>query len=393
MPEILDNIYSVGVQNPTLEVFDIIMKTPHGTSYNAYLVRGESKSALVETAKDGFLDAYLKNVEAVMPFSAVDYLIVNHTEPDHAGVIPMLLEKNPKLEIIGTASAINFIGQIINQPFKGRAVKKGDSLDLGGRELRFYPMPNLHWPDTMFTFDTRTRALFTCDFLGAHYSFPELLMSRVRDKDGYLEAVKQYYLDIMSPFAQPFVQNGVNSVRELNPSMVLTGHGAALDTQIAEICDLYEALARKPQGDTKSVAIVYVSAYGYTRALAEAVAQEVSAAGLKAELLELDETTRARAFEIIEAADGVLLGTPTFLGYMLQPVGELLAALHPCSLKGKVCSAFGSYGWSGEGVPNVIGRLEQLKARTVEGYRVRLKPSPEELEGARAFARNFLSAL
>ncbi|NLE21078.1 MAG: FprA family A-type flavoprotein, partial [Clostridiales bacterium] len=111
MPEILDQIFSVGVQNPTLEVFDIIMKTPHGTSYNAYLVRGDSKAALVETAKDGFLGDYLKNVEAVMPFDKVDYLIVNHTEPDHAGVIPKLLEKNPGLEIIGTASAINFIGQ------------------------------------------------------------------------------------------------------------------------------------------------------------------------------------------------------------------------------------------------------------------------------------------
>ncbi len=393
MPEILDQIFSVGVQNPTLEVFDIIMKTPHGTSYNAYLVRGDSKAALVETAKDGFLGDYLKNVEAVMPFDKVDYLIVNHTEPDHAGVIPKLLEKNPGLEIIGTASAINFIGQIINQPFKGRAVKKGDALDLGGRELRFYPMPNLHWPDTMFTFDTRTRALFTCDFLGAHYSFPDMMVSKVPDTAAYMDAVKQYYLDIMSPFAQPFVQNGVNAVRELDPSMVLTGHGAVLDAHIGDICDLYETLAQKPHSGAKSVAIVYVSAYGYTRALAEAIAGEVRAAGLAAELLELGEKNKAKAFEIIDAADGVLLGTPTFLGDLLQPVGELLAALHPYSLKGKVCSAFGSYGWSGEGVPNVIGRLEQLKARTVEGYRVRLKPSPEELEGAKAFARGFLSAL
>lgn len=391
--ELLKGIYSVGVQNPSLRVFDIIMKTPHGTSYNAYLIKGEQKTALVETAKEGFLEEYLRNIEQIMPLDKIDCIVLNHTEPDHAGIIPVLLEKNPNLEIYGSAGAINFIGEIINQPFRGKAVKKGDTLDLGGRTLSFYPMPNLHWPDTMFTFDSLTRGLFTCDFLGAHYSFPALLLSRVEDRDGYHEAVKQYYMDIMSPFAQPFVINGVKAVRELNPSMVLTGHGAVLDAGIEEICAIYERLAEKPKKEGKTAAIVFVSAYGYTRALAKTISDVLDEAGIKVSLLELNDENKGQALAAIDEADGILFGSPTFLGDMLQPIGELLAAIHPYLLKGKLCSAFGSYGWSGEAIAHITGRLEQLKPRVMEGFRVRFRPSAAELDGARAFARTFAENL
>jgi flavorubredoxin len=389
MMHIMEDIYSVGVQNPTLRVFDIIMKTPHGTSYNAYLVRGVEKTALIETAKEGFLEAYLNSIEEIMPFAEVDYLVVNHTEPDHAGIIPKLLKLNDKLEIIGSLSAINFVSQIINQPFKSRTVRKGDTLDLGGRTLSFYPMPNLHWPDTMFTFDSKSRGLFTCDFLGAHYSFAPLLGSWVENKEAYLEAVRQYYFDIMSPFAQPFVKNGLQAVRELKPSMVFTGHGAVLDTMIEEVCGIYDELSTIPEKTGKSAAIVYVSAYGYTKTLAETIRKELVKSGLKVTLIQLNDDNKADAMAAIEAADGVLFGSPTFLGDLLQPIGELLAAIHPYVLKGKLCSAFGSYGWSGEAVANITGRLEQLKARVIPGVRARLNPSDEELAAARDFARAF----
>ena len=393
MFEIRDRIYSVGVQNPELEVFDIVMKTPKGTSYNAYLIKGDEKTALVETAKEGFLSEYLQNIEEVLPFSQVDYLIINHTEPDHAGIIPELLKRNGKLEIIGTGSAITFIGEIINQPFTSRVVKKGDTLDLGGRVLTFYPMPNLHWPDTMFTHDSKSNGLFTCDFLGAHHSFQPLLMSRVEDTDDYLVSVRKYYDDIMSPFAVPFVKNGIKAVRELKPDIIFTGHGAVLDTMIDDMLQIYDVLSDRLAKAGKSVAIIYVSAYGYTKLLATTIKEELKQAGIKVELYELNENNRVEVLHAIDRADGILFGSPTFLGDMLQPIGELLAAIHPYFLKGKVGSAFGSYGWSGEAVANIVGRLEQLKVKTLPGVRARLRPSEEELAAARAFAADFARAL
>ena len=391
--EITKGIYSVGVQNPELEVFDIIMKTPRGTSYNAYLIKGEEKTALVETAKEGFLEEYLKNIGEIIPFEQVDYLIINHTEPDHAGIIPELLKRNSKLEIIGTTSAVTFIGHIINSDFKSRVVKKGDTLDLGGRVLSFHPMPNLHWPDTMFTHDSLSNGLFTCDFLGAHYAFAPLLISRVKDIPDYMEGVVKYYDDIMSPFARPFVQNGVKAIRDIRPDYVFTGHGAVLDSHLDEVLDIYDRLSKSDESEGTTVAVVYVSAYGYTKLLADTITEELKKAGLEVALIELDEESKPYALEAISRADGVLFGSPTFLGDMLQPIGELLAAIHPYVLKGKLCSAFGSYGWSGEAVGNIIGRLEQLKTKTMEGVRARLKPSAEELDSARQFAARFAEAL
>lgn len=390
--ELKHQIYSVGVQNPELEVFDIIMKTPRGTSYNAYLVKGREKTALIETAKEGFLEQYLKNIEAVVPFESVDYLIINHTEPDHAGIIPELLKRNSKLQLVGTSSAIAFIAQIINQPFNSRVVKKGDTLDLGGRELSFYPAPNLHWPDTMFTFDSLSKALFTCDFLGAHHAFAPLLMSKLEDKADYYKSAEKYFMDIMSPFAQPFVLNGIKQVRELDPSVVYPGHGVALDTGLEDMLKLYERLSAKPEKQDKSVAIVYVSAYGFTRKLAKTLEEEIKKS-FPVTLIELNENNKAQAYEAIAEADGVLFGSPTFLGDTLQPIGELMAGLHPFSLKGKVCAAFGSYGWSGEAVGNMTERLNQLKAKTLEGVRARMRPSEEELALTRELAARMVDAL
>ena len=393
MFEIRSGIYSVGVQNPELDVFDIIMKTPRGTSYNAYLIKGSEKTALVETAKEGFLEEYLANIGKILPFEQVDYLIVSHTEPDHAGIIPDLLSRNSKLQVIGTNSAITFVGQIINRPFNSRVVKAGDTLSLGDRTLTFYPMPNLHWPDTMFTHDSLSNGLFTCDFLGAHYSFAPLLMSKVKDIPDYMEGVEKYYHDIMSPFSRPFVVNGIKAVRDIKPDLVLPGHGAVLDSHLERMLEMYERLSALPEKPGKSVAVIYVSAYGYTRALAQAISRELEKTGIAVNLIELDEHNKSEALQAIALADGVLLGSPTFLGDALQPIGELLAALHPYNVKGKLCAAFGSYGWSGEAVANITGRLEQLKARTMPGVRARLRPSAEELADARAFADRFAKEL
>ena len=390
MLELKDRIYSVGVQNADLRVFDIIMRTPKGTSYNAFLVKGNEKTAIVDTVKDGFCESYFRSIEEIMPISQVDYLIVSHTEPDHAGTITWLLDKNPDIQVLGSNSAIQFISHIINKPFNGKAVKKGDSVDLGGRVLSFYPMPNLHWPDTLFTHDSLTGVLFTCDFLGAHFSWPELLYSCMSpdEKEAYEKGLRSYYQDIMSPFSHPFVVNGVKAAREIQPSAIFTGHGALLDENLDYFYDLYGKLAAKPERDGKLVAIPYVSAYGYTESLAKAISDTLKAEGVQVKMVEVSEHMQ-EALAAVDEADGVLFGSPTFVGDMLQPIGELLSAIHPYLLKGKPAAAFGSYGWSGEAVEFITQRLNQLKAKTMEGFRARLKPSEEELAGAREFARAF----
>jgi len=393
MLKLKDNLYYVGVQDENLRTFDIIMSTPYGTSYNAYVIKGSEKTALVEASKLGFSQEYFQRVEEIVPISKVDYLIINHTEPDHVGSIPLLLERNPNIQIIGTNSAITFIANIINHPFQSRVVKKGDTLDLGDRQLVFYPMPNLHWPDTMFTFDTKEKALFTCDSFGSHYAYKDVLLSRMADRTAYHQSQFNYFQDIMAPFVKPFVINGLKLARELAPEIICTGHGPVLDTDIAFTFDRYELWCKQEEKTHKSVAILYVSAYDYTRTLAETIAATIRQEGIEVKLMEATKTDKADIMSALSSADGLLFGSPTFLGDILKPISETLSQLYPFMVLGKLGSAFGSYGWSGEAVPFIVERLKQLKMKTLDGIKFRLRPSEEELEQTREFARQFVKEL
>ena len=212
--ELKQGIHYVGVQDWNLKVFDIIMETKFGTTYNSYLVQGSEKTALIETAKATFTDEFLKNVEAVTPISKIDYLIVDHTEPDHAGSVQKLLELNPEIEVIGTTGAINFLSQITNAPFQSRAVKDGEEIDLGGKTLRFMIVPNLHWPDTMYTYLPEDKVLFTCDSFGSHFCCEGILRSTVTNEDDYLGAAKYYFDNILGPF-KPFMNKALDRVEPM----------------------------------------------------------------------------------------------------------------------------------------------------------------------------------
>ena len=159
------HIFSIGVQNPSLRVFDIIMRTDYGTTYNAYLVKGE-KTALIETVHGNFFDEYLENLKNTIPLEQIDYLILNHTEPDHSGSVGKLLKVCPNLKVLATAPAQKYLSAIVNAPFSAVTVKNGEQLDLGGVTLQFVVSPMLHWPDSMFTWCPEEKTLFTCDFLG-----------------------------------------------------------------------------------------------------------------------------------------------------------------------------------------------------------------------------------
>ncbi len=169
---IKNDIYWVGVKDPELEIFDIVIPTEHGTTYNSYLVKGGTeKCALIEACKLTFKDEYIQKVEQVMPIKDIDYIILNHNEPDHSGALPALLDINPDMEVIYSKTAKTFVENIVNREFNGRAVGGDeDVIELGGKTLRFFHTPFLHWPDTMFTYLVEEKTLFPCDFLGgAHY--------------------------------------------------------------------------------------------------------------------------------------------------------------------------------------------------------------------------------
>ena len=390
-----ENLYWVGIEDFDMRVFDIIMTTEYGSSFNSYILKGSEKTALFETEKTKFFDDYLKEIEQVVPVKEIDYIIMNHTEPDHADGIGELLKLNPDITVYGTTAAINNLKQIMNrEDFKFQIVKNLETLSLGDITLEFHTLPNLHWPDTMWTYAKEIKTLFPCDSFGSHFATKEVLRSLVTDEEGYWKATKYYFDCILGPFRHPFVENGLKRLETLDVDMICTGHGPVLDSHIDEIVAKYKEWCSEPAKDGKTVVIPYVTAYGYTEMLAKALAEGLNESGVKTELYDMVEEKDAdKVIAAITAADGLLIGSPTIVGEALPPIANLLNGLHAALVKGKPAAAFGSFGWSGEAVPNLSAKLTQLKYNVQEGLKVKFKPSDADLAAAKEYGKTFASLL
>ena len=388
----MDHIYYVGVQDKDLRVFDIIMHSDYGTSYNSYVVKGENKIALFETAKAEFWDEYIANVQEVCDPADIDYIVVNHTEPDHSGSLEKLLALAPNATVLGSGTAVTFLKEIVNHPFPAKAVTEKDEIDLGGLTLQFISVPMLHWPDSMYTWIPQLGALFTCDSFGCHYADDRVFNDLI--EGDFTDAYHYYFTHIIGPFKRPFMVNALNRIQDLPVKFVGNGHGPVLRKDIQKYFELYRAWCQPEQREGKTVAIAYVSAYGYTRSLAKAIAAGIEEAGAAVRLFDLVTDDKEAAKAAVLDADGFLLGSPTLVGDALPPVYEMLLDLNPIIHKGKLAGAFGSYGWSGEAVPNLTARMQQLRlTMPLEGLRVRFKPTEGDLEKAKAYGLDFAKAL
>lgn len=392
MVKLRDDFYWTGVTDENLRVFDIIMYTEFGTTYNSYVLKAGDKTVLFETAKAKFFDDYIKKLNEIIDVHHIDYLVVSHTEPDHAGSVEQLLDLSPQMKILATGCAIGFLKEIVNRDFVSIPVKDHQRMEIGNKTLQFLIVPNLHWPDTMYTFIEEEQILVTCDSFGSHYAHQGVLASTVPSQEDYLKAAKYYYDCIIGPF-KPFMLKALNRVKTMDISMICTGHGPVLDTaeSIKTIMQKYEEWSTVINPNTKkTVVIPYVSAYGYTKELAEKIAEGIKDSGdIDVRSYDMVEADKAAVEQELLFADGILLGTPTILGEALAPIWELTLSMFAGTHGGKFAGAFGSYGWSGEGVPHILERLKQLRMKVDDGFRVRFKPSRSDLVGAYEYGYQF----
>ncbi len=396
--EIKKDIYWVGTLDPKLRTFDIIMYTPYGTTYNSYVVKGSEKIALFETTKEKCFDEYLKTLETLdITPDQIDYIVVDHTEPDHAGSVGKILKLAPHAKVVGTMQAISFLKEIINEDFDHIIVKDGDTLSLGNKTLKFIVAPFLHWPDSMYTYVEEDNVLITCDSFGSHYSSELIFDDLIKDKDAYNEALRYYYDCIFGPF-KPFVLKGIEKIKDLKIDIICPGHGPVLREDPWKIVETYKEWSTpsrpKINGD-KKVTISYVSAYGYTEELAKAIAEGIKKDhNVEVKMYDVIHHETSEIMKDIEESDGLLFGSPTIVNELLPPIRILLANLNPIIHGGKYAGAFGSYGWSGEAVPRIESRLKELKMKSpLPGLRVRLRASEEQLEEARKFGSDFANAM
>jgi len=390
--ELRKNFYFAGILDPDLEVFDIIMHTDFGTTYNSYLLKGSEKTALFETAKEKWADEYIAQLQTLVNIQDIDYLIVNHTEPDHAGTTERIIDLNPGIKLVGTPTALSFMKAVSNREFSSIPINDGDTLPLGDKTLEFMIVPNLHWPDTMWTYIREDGILVPCDSFGNHYSHPQILQSTVTDLDNSMRMMKYYYDNIIGPF-KPYVLEALERIKDKSISMICPGHGPVLDTDIPHWIELYRDWSTEVNPNDHPVVIMpYVAAYGYTKMLADAITDGIHKAGADIEVKAYDMVYEDAGAVVGEMywADGLLFGTPTVLGEALKPIYDLTTSLFAGLHGGKPASAFGAYGWSGEGVPHIIERLHQLNMDVYkDGFRVQFKPSAIQLQQAFDFGYGF----
>ena len=375
--KIADNVYYVGVSNPTLRVFDIIMCTEYGTTYNSYLVKGADKTALIDGAHKGFEANFQENVEAITDFANIDYMVVNHTEPDHSGAIRLVIEKNPDIVVYGTAACLKNLDNIVRLPFNRVAVKDGDTLELGGKTLTFCVSPNIHWPDTMMTYLAEDKILFSCDFLGAHFAEPTMYVHKAYKKELYEKEFKVYYDAIMGPFAK-FVIRALDRIKDLNIALVCPSHGPMImggDIQVA--MDTYRKWATPEEKTDKTVAIYYVSAYGYTRQMCQYLAEKLEAKGLVVSAFDVIKTDAADIAAHLED-DCLVFGSPTLNRAALKPVLDVISSIDAVGAAGRPYATLGCFGWSGEACGQLNERCASIKMKQVgESVRSQFTPTDE----------------
>jgi flavorubredoxin len=386
--ELKENIYWIGVNDPNLRVFDIIMETKKGTTYNSYLIDDE-KVAIIDSVKDGFFDESLGKIKGVIGERKVDYIIVQHTELDHSGSLGRLLEVYPEAVIVASKAAIMYLKEIINRDFN--SITAAGDISLGKNTLQFISAPFLHWPDTMFTYVKEQKILFTCDVMGCHYS-PSNCITDACSGD-YLEEMKYYFECIMGPFKK-FVNDGLDKIKDLELDMVAPSHGPIHIDDIKMYVDLYRQWAKIYEIKEKNVQIFYVSAYHNTEAMGEYIAKRINESGIKAQAHEITSMNLGDIVELVEKASGIMIGSPTINQDAVKPAWDVLSLVCPITNRGKAAAAFGSFGWSGEGVPMLTQRLKSLKFKVVEeGLRFKFVPDTKEYELADKFVEEYLQIL
>ena len=394
--DITDSVRWIGVLDYDIRTFDIVMHTDHGTTYNSYFINAEKK-ALVEVVKEKFSEIYLKKLRSVTNPEEIQYIILDHTEPDHSGTLRLLLEIAPSVTVVGSGNAIRYLEDIVNKPFRSLVVKDGDTLDLGNKTLKFISAPNLHWPDTIYSYLVEDKVLFTCDSFGAHYCSYEM---NSKFSEEYLGTFKYYFDVILKPFSR-FMVNAIEKIRLLEIEAICPGHGPFHRENLREIVDITDKYARDyiqliAYNPVKNVLIAYVSAYGYTKEAAEYIASGIGESEeIEVDIVDVETISSEELEEKLIKANAILVGSPTINQNTLLPIYKLFALINPLRDKVKTGGAFGSYGWSGEAPRLILENLKNLKLKVFDepaGFKFapRLEKKAALIEFGRKFAKRVL---
>jgi flavorubredoxin len=382
---ITDYIYCVHVDIQTTDLFEGIWPIPKGVSLNCYLVKGE-KTAFIDLFKDW--NGAAKQAEealaaAGMKFSELDYLILNHLEPDHTGWLREFREKNPKAEIISTAKGIELVKSFYKIDTGLRAVKDGDTLDLGdGRVLKFFEIPNVHWPETMVTLEIQSGVLFSCDAFGSFGALGEKVFDDEHDQAEHAffeRETLRYYANIVSSFSV-FVERAIQKISALDIRCVAPSHGIVWRKEPNLIIERYSHYASYAKGETEQeIAIIWGSMYGNTKAGVDAVIRGIEAEGVPYTCRRIPDENVSWVLADAYKSSALVLAMPTYEYAMFPPMAYILDIFRRKHIFGKKVLRIGSWGWVGGAKKDYEAAIASLKWESLESVEWPGYPEPATL--------------
>jgi flavorubredoxin len=388
--QLKDDIYWVGAIDWNVREFHGYT-TSRGTTYNAYLVRGE-KTALVDTVKAGFFPEMLSRIESIMDPADIDYLIVNHAEMDHSGAIPLFMERVPNVQLIATDHCIKALERHYRQDLPIQKVRTGDEISLGNKTLQFLEAYMLHWPDSMFTYIKEDCILMPNDGFGQHYAS----YHRFDDEnplESVMEEAAKYFGNILMPLA-PLIPPLLKKVKKMGIpiDMIAPSHGIIWRSYPDKIIQAYTDWSKGIADDR--VLIIYDTMWQSTETMAKAISQGISAAGVENKLIHVRKNHRSDIMKEILSSKILVIGSPTINEGIFPTVAELLIylkGLRPLKKKGV---AFGSYGWGGEAIPAINDAMKAIGFEVIDpGLSVMYVPGEEDLENCVALGEKIAASL
>jgi flavorubredoxin len=356
--KLAEDIYYLGFNDRRTHLFENIWPIPHGVSYNSYLIVDE-KVALIDTVERQFIDDYLDEIEAIIGERQIDYLIINHMEPDHSGAIKSVRAKYPNVILVGNKKTFGFVESFYFKPENTLEVYDGATLELGKVKLQFQMIPMVHWPETMVTYDETHKILFSGDAFGSYGTLDGGVFDDEINLDFYEVEIMRYFTNIVGKYC-PHTQRAIKKLAPLDIQMIAATHGPIWRTDLDWVLGRYNKWSTY---DTdKGVVIVYGSMYGNTQKMAEVIARQLSERGIKdIRVYDSSKTHSSYIINDIFKYKGFIVGSCAYNNAMFPNVQTLLTTIEHMGIKDHYLGIFGNFAWNGGGVKNLMKFAEDIK--------------------------------
>lgn len=388
--EIRKDVYWIGVNDRTTDLFEGIWPIEQeGVSYNSYLILDEKK-VLIDLSKALKTDEFFSQIRDLTSIEELDYVVMNHLEPDHTGVLQTFLQINPKATILGSPKMKELLASFYGITDNVRAVADGETLSIGRKTLQFFHTPFVHWPETMMTYDSAEKILFSCDGFGGYGALiGTIFEEECKSLAFYEQESLRYYVNIVSKFSKPTL-NAIGKLGGLEIKIIAPSHGLIWRSNPGRIIELYKKWAGYAAGPTEpAVTLVYGSMYGNTERIMDVVAQGIHEAGVPVQIFDAARTHVSYILPALWVNRGVAIGAPTYEGALFPPVLDVLNHAAVKRILNKKVAMFGSYGWSGGALRNIKQVIEPLKWELLDSFEFIGSPTKEQLRQARTFGKSF----